>query len=37
MFLTQYVDDVPLNENNLEMIETTKKWLSSIFEMKDMG
>ena len=23
--------------NNLEMIEATKKWLSSVFEMKDMG
>jgi len=23
--------------NNLEMINTTKKWLSSIFKLKDMG
>ena len=37
MFLTLYVDDTLLARNNLEMIEATKKWLSSIFEMKDMG
>ena len=32
-----YVDDILLAENNKEMIDTTKKWLSSNFEMKDMG
>jgi len=37
MFLTLYVDDVLLVGNNMEMIQTTKKWLSSAFEMKDMG
>ena len=37
MFLTLHVDDILLVENNLEMIEATKKWLSSGFEMKDMG
>ena len=37
MFLTIYVDDTLLARNNLEMIEATKKLLSSIFEMKDMG
>jgi len=37
MFLTLYVDDILLAGNNLEMIEATKKWLSSAFEMKDMG
>jgi len=37
MFLTLYVDDMPLVGNNLEMIKATKKWLSSVFEMKDMG
>ena len=37
MFLTLYVDDILLVGNNLEMIEATKKWLSSVFEMKDMG
>jgi len=37
IFLTLYVDDILLVGNNLEMIEATKKWLSSVFEMKDMG
>jgi len=37
MFLTLYVDDILLAGNNLEMIEATKKWLSSIFEMKNIG
>jgi len=37
MFLTLYVDDILLAGNNLEMINTTKRWLSSVFEMKDMG
>jgi len=37
MFLTLYVDDILLVENNMEMIQTTKQWLSSVFEMKDMG
>jgi len=35
--LTLYLDDILLAGNNLEMIEATKIWLSSIFEMKDMG
>jgi len=37
MFLTLYVDDILLVGNNLEMINTTKQWLSSFFEMKNMG
>ena len=37
MFLSLYVDDMLLVRNNLEMNEATKKWLSSVFEMKDMG
>ena len=37
MSLTLYVDDILLVGNNLEMIKATKKWLSSLFEMKDMG
>jgi len=37
MFLTLYVDDILLDGNNLEMINSTKQWLSSVFEMKDMG
>jgi len=34
---TLYIDDILLPENNLETIETTKKWFPYIFEMKDMG
>jgi len=37
MFLTLYVDDILLAGNKLEMINATKQWLSSTFEMKDMG
>ena len=37
MFLTLYVDDILLAGNNLKMINATKPWLSSVFEMKDMG
>ena len=37
MFLTLYVDDILLAGNNLEIINATKGWLSSVFEMKDMG
>jgi len=37
MFLTLYVNDILLAGNNMEMIQTTKQWLSSVFEMKDMG
>jgi len=37
IFLTLYVDDILLVGNNLEMINATKQWLSSVFEMKDMG
>ena len=37
MFLTLYVDGILLVGNNLEMIEATKRWLSSIFEIKAMG
>ena len=37
IFLTLYVDDILLAGNNLEMIKATKKWLSSVFEMKDLG
>ena len=32
-----YVDDILLVGNDMKMIVTTKMWLSSIFEMKDMG
>ena len=32
-----YEDDILLVGNDMKMIVTTKRWLSSIFEMKDMG
>ncbi|OMO58188.1 Integrase, catalytic core [Corchorus capsularis] len=37
VILSLYVDDILLAGNDMEMIVTTKKWLSSNFEMKDMG
>ena len=32
-----YVDDILLARNSKEMIDTTKRWLSSNFEIKNMG
>jgi len=29
--------DILLARNNMELIDATKKWLSYIFKMKDMG
>ena len=37
LILSLYVDDILLARNDMEMIVTTKRWLSSTFEMKDMG
>jgi len=37
VFLSFYVDDILLAKNNMEMIQTAKKWLSSVFKMTDMG
>ena len=37
VILSLYVDDILIARNSKEMIDTTKKWLSSNFEMKDMG
>jgi len=37
LILSLYVDDILLARNDMEMIVTTKWWLSSVFEMKDMG
>jgi hypothetical protein len=37
IILFLYVDSILIVGNNKEMIETTKRWLSSNFEMKDMG
>lgn len=37
LILSLYVDDILLAGNGMEMIITTQEWMSSIFEMKDMG
>ncbi|KAL0421930.1 UNVERIFIED_CONTAM: Retrovirus-related Pol polyprotein from transposon TNT 1-94 [Sesamum latifolium] len=37
MILSLYVDDILLAGKYMEMIVATQKWLSSTFEMKDMG
>ena len=37
VILSLYVDGILLAGNSKEMIDTTKKWLSSNFEMKDIG
>ncbi|KAL0282692.1 UNVERIFIED_CONTAM: Retrovirus-related Pol polyprotein from transposon TNT 1-94 [Sesamum radiatum] len=37
IILSLYVDDILLAGNNMELIVATQKWLSSTFEMKDMG
>jgi hypothetical protein len=37
IILPLYVDDILIDRNNKEMIDTTKKWLSSNFEIKNMG
>ena len=36
IILSLYVDDILITGNN-KLIDVTKKWLSSYFEMKDMG
>jgi hypothetical protein len=37
LILSLYVDDILLAGNDMDSIVTTKKWLSSTLEMKDMG
>ena len=37
MFLTLYVNIILLVGSDLVLINATKRWLSSVFEMKDMG
>ena len=37
IILSLYVDDILIAENYKKLIDVTKKWLSSNFEMKDMG
>ena len=36
MFLTLYVDDILLAGSSLELINAIERWLSSVFDMKDM-
>ena len=37
IFLILYVDDILLATNDLRLLHETKQFLSSNFEMKDMG
>ena len=37
LILSLYADDVLIAENDMDSIVATKKWLSSTFEIKDMG
>ena len=37
LILSLYVDDILIAESNMGLINAIKEWLSSIFEMKDMG
>ena len=37
LILSLYVDDILLAGNSKEMIDIAKKWLSSNFEMKNIG
>ena len=37
LILSLYVDDIMLAGNDKSLIESTKEWLSSTFDMKDMG
>src|SRR3954467_5603229 len=37
LILTLYVDDILMASNDKKLVEETKAWLSSQFDMKDMG
>lgn len=37
LILPLYVDDILLTESNMEIINITKQWLSSTFEMNYLG
>ena len=36
LILSLYVDDILFTENNMDMVVTTKGWLSSTFDIKEM-
>ena len=35
--MTLYINDILMASNDLEMIVTTKRWLTSNFDIMDMG
>ena len=37
MFLILYVDDILIMGNSMDMMLSTKTWLSKVFSMKDLG
>ena len=37
MFLVLYVDDILLIGNDVRVMSSVKVWLSSLFDMKDLG
>ena len=37
IIISLYVDDILIAENDKKLIDVTKKWLSSNFEMNDMS
>ena len=37
VFLTLYVDDILLIDNDVGVLSTIKEWLATQFEMKDLG
>ena len=37
MFLVLYVDDILLIANDVEVMSSVKIWLSSLFDVKDLG
>ena len=37
VILSLYVDDILIAGSNMEFVNIVKNWLSSNFEMKDMG
>ena len=37
VFLILYIDDILIGENDVKYVKKVKEWLSSNFEMTDMG